>query len=379
MLTILYVTNSSDLYGSNQSLDYMIRSVAQEICPIVLFPHDGPAVQLFRNNGIECLVYPYLTVFSKPFRSLIKDAFLHPWRMRLTKQLRYDFRTAFYLRKKFRGRKVDVVHTNNSAISFGRMLSFALNAKHVWHIREQMHYGAHQVVYGGLPHLKRMMDKADARVFVSDSCKQWWGLKEMRSFVLFDAVRSLEDCCYEPQKQPYLLFCSGYITKGKGIERSIRAYGLSGLSRKGIGFKIAGEWPDEELVAEVVSIAKSYGCDNAVEFLPFQKDVKPLFSKAMGFINPSENEGMGRTTVEAMFYGCPVVGFASGGTLDLIKHGETGYLFHTIEECAELMNWVCSENQEKIILEAQECVKRNMSVEGYGRKIMEVYRSVLEE
>ena len=126
-----------------------------------------------------------------------------------------------------------------------------------------------------------------------------------------------------------------------------------------------------------VAKAGGYGCAEYIDFIPAQKDVKPYFSQAMAFINSSVNEGMGRTTAEAMFYGCPVIAYASGGTLDLVKDGETGYLFNTVEECAELMRKVCTTNQEDIILRAQEFAKQNLSIENYGSKIMEVYNSVL--
>ena len=79
-----------------------------------------------------------------------------------------------------------------------------------------------------------------------------------------------------------------------------------------------------------------------------------------------------------MSYGCPVIACASGGTLDLVKDGETGYLFNTVEECAELMQKVCTTDQEEIILWAQKYVKQNLSIEKYGQKIMEAYNSVME-
>jgi hypothetical protein len=63
--------------------------------------------------------------------------------------------------------------------------------------------------------------------------------------------------------------------------------------------------------------------------------------------------------------------------MDLVKDGETGYLFNTVEECAELMRKVCTTNQEDIVFRAQEFAKQNLSIEKFGSKIMEVYNSVL--
>ena len=105
--------------------------------------------------------------------------------------------------------------------------------------------------------------------------------------------------------------------------------------------------------------------------------MKAFFAQAKAYINPSVNEGMGRTTAEAMFYGCPVIAHASGGTLDLVRDGETGYLFNTVEECAELMRKVCIADQEEMILRAQEFARENLSIDNYGKKLLEVYNSVL--
>jgi glycosyltransferase involved in cell wall biosynthesis len=135
---------------------------------------------------------------------------------------------------------------------------------------------------------------------------------------------------------------------------------------------------DKEYEKELRAIADGYGCAEYVDFIHAQKDVKPFFSQAMAFINSSVNEGMGRTTAEAMFYGCPVIAYASGGTMDLVRDGETGYLFNTVEECAELMRKVCTTDQEDIILRAQEFAKQNLSIENYAPKIMEVYNLVLK-
>ena len=135
----------------------------------------------------------------------------------------------------------------------------------------------------------------------------------------------------------------------------------------------------EDYKKKLLVFAEKYGCAEFIDFVPAQKNVKPYFAQAMAFVNPSVNEGMGRTTAEAMFFGCPVIAHASGGTLDLIKDGETGYLFKTVDELSELMKRVCTTDQEEVILRAQEFAKNNLSIEDYGEKIMEVYKTVLKK
>ena len=192
-----------------------------------------------------------------------------------------------------------------------------------------------------------------------------------------DAVRSINDCCCEKNKQPYLLFCSNYITKAKGIVTAVKAFGLSGLTKEGIRLKVVGNCWDG-LVNTMRLLAEEYECEDSVDFIPFQSDVKVLFANAKAFIQPSANEGLGRTTVEAMFFGCPVIACASGGSLEVVKDCENGYLFNTEEECAQLMRKICYDNQEQIVLRALDFAKAYFSVEGYGDRIMEVYNSVLK-
>ena len=123
--------------------------------------------------------------------------------------------------------------------------------------------------------------------------------------------------------------------------------------------------------------AQKYDCVDSIVFSPCQKDVKPYFSNAKAFIMASTNEGLGRVTAEAMFYGCPVIAKDSGGTKDFIEDKKTGYLFQTEDDCAELMQMVCRYPQDSLILRAQDFVKRNLSMEVYGPRIMEVYNSVM--
>lgn len=380
MITVLYLSNAGGATnGAGQSLIDLIESVKEEVKPIVFVSGKGDVYDYFIDHGIECYVCPSSTVFG--WRRGWFHYLLHPWHLRFFK----DYRLARAMRKKVENglsvSHIDLIHTNTSTISSGYFLSKALKTGHIWHIREYLDLGVH--VQGrlnyGMPRLKQMMNKADARVLVSNPCSQHWALKEENTWMIWDAVRSVTDFCYEKVKQPYILFCSQWVTEGKGISKTITAYGMSNLfnSSNRIRLKIVGIC-DEEYKKELKAIADSYGCTDYIDFIPPQKDVMPFFSQAMAFINASVNEGMGRTTAEAMFYGCPVIAYASGGTLDLVKDGETGYLFNTVEECAELMRKVCTTDQEDIILRAQEFAKQNLSIENYGSKIMEVYNSVLK-
>ena len=91
----------------------------------------------------------------------------------------------------------------------------------------------------------------------------------------------------------------------------------------------------------------------------------------------SVDEGLGRVTAEAMFYGCPVLALDSGGTKDLIKNHETGDLFRSENECGALLQQVCHTSQEPMIRRAQDFAMSNLTIEVHGPRLMQVYNAVL--
>ena len=147
------------------------------------------------------------------------------------------------------------------------------------------------------------------------------------------------------------------------------------MASKGYTLELIGNC-EEKYKESLNETARKYGVLNSIAFIPCQADVKPYFSKATAFIMASEYEAFGRVTAEAMFFGCPIIARATGGSLDIIKNGETGYLFTTMDECAELIRKVCKEEQSAIIRNAQRFAIENLTQEAYPIKIQEVYDTV---
>lgn len=56
-------------------------------------------------------------------------------------------------------------------------------------------------------------------------------------------------------------------------------------------------------------------------------DLATAYASADAFVFPSDTDTFGQVIQEAMASGLPVVGARSGGTLDLVHEGRTGYLF----------------------------------------------------
>lgn len=372
---VLYICIDSTLGGSTLSLLYLIESVRDSVNPIVLFPNKGIAYDFFVNHGIECYVYPFVILYKFTGNRLI-DVWHHPWRWHPIKKQRLDFECGWFLKKKLKGRKIDIVHTNTSPNDVGVFLSRFFGAKHVWHVRECLDDHAQYRMYGGLEKLIRKINNADVRIAISSYVRDHWKMNKRNTFLIHDAICSKnESTCILP-KEKYVLFISYNLTEAKGSRIAIMAFGLSQLNNDGFKLVLMGNC-NIDYQASLMATAKDYHCDKDIVFLPCQRNIKPVFEKAAAMVMASKYEGLGRVTAEAMFYGCPVIAHASGGTLDIVQDGKTGYLFSEVDDCAELLRKVCLTDQESIIRQAQKFAMENLSTDNYGDQILGVYHYLL--
>ena len=376
-ITILFIASDVNLGGSTASLLNLIRSLRKEIEPMVLFPAEGLGVDLFRHNGIECIVHKHINYISLRSNSIFKN-WKHPWRWHYIKRFRFAIGCLWSVWKVLNGRKIDIIHTNTSVNGIGVFLAKVFNAKHVWHVREFIDLDFHQEVYMGFPYLRNLLNQADARIAVSNAIKEHWQLKDENTWVIGNAVRCKDDAISSFDKEKFVLFCSYNINKVKGAEFTIEAFAESRISSLGCRLVMIGHC-DETYKEYLLMIAEQLRIREQICIIPCQTDVKPWFSKASAFIMASENEAFGRVTAEAMFYGCPVIARATGGSLDIVQHGETGWLFRDIKECAELISKVCDNKQNSIIVKAQEYALNNFSEEVYAQKILNIYHKLIEE
>lgn len=376
MTTVLYICPDISLGGSTRSLNDLIMSLKDEVKPIVLLPRSGPALELFKSEGVECIVFPY-TLLHQVKRTGWKRCILHPWRIAIIRHLRQDWNCALNVKKILGEREIDIVHSNFSPATVGCILSRILKAKHVWHIREFLDLHFHFDIFLGIPRLRRLINHADARIFISQKVCEHWMPKKKNTWIINDAVCSGDNLpSISWVKQPYFMFCSFKLTEAKGARIAIEAFGRSRLNKDGYSLKMVGNC-DPDYRESLLKTADTFNCADRIDFLPCQDDLSSLYANAAGFIMSSYCEGLGRVTAEAMFYGCPVIAHASGGTLDLVQEGITGHLFTTVNECASKMRLVCSSSQKEIIEKAQSFIIENLSQKVYGPKVLEVYRTVL--
>lgn len=164
-----------------------------------------------------------------------------------------------------------------------------------------------------------------------------------------------------------IAICMGDLVKRKNFETSIRALAL--CTNPCLHYLICGEGNE---ISKLKELAKSLGVMNQVHFLGFRRDIKKLLKISNMFLFSSMQEGLPRSTMEAMAMGLPCICSDIRGNRDLIDNEKGGFLISpknsegfakaitTLIENPALANEMGEYNKEKIKQFDIELVKGQM-------------------
>jgi glycosyltransferase involved in cell wall biosynthesis len=130
-----------------------------------------------------------------------------------------------------------------------------------------------------------------------------------------------------PQSDPGLkITVVGRLSQAKGQWRVIEALGL--LRERGVvaSVNFVGAQVEADEEARLRSRATELGIAFNVLFAGEQDNPFPYIAAADVCVTPSGHEAFGRTTLEYLALGKPVVATRTGGSVELIDAGATGYL-----------------------------------------------------
>lgn len=374
MLNVLYISHESDqVLGSSKSLYNMLNSLKDKVFPTVLFPKKGPAHDFFKSKGVKCVIIPYPLNFTEKYGMNYYFAFVP----RLIRDQILSTQSLNYAAKLFKDHKIDLIHSNSSTVDWGYKLSRRMNVPHVWHLREFQNLDFNYKPYRGWRYLLRQIHSSEATISITNHIKDHFKLSDKNNaFQLFNAVRRKGDIFYKAEKKPYFLFC-GNLSKAKGIELAISSFALFSNKSKEYKLLFVGV-VDPQYRKYLEKFSTGLGINDLIEFHDYTHSIDDFFRNATAFLMCSKNEAMGRVTVEAMFNGCPIIGYNGGGTKEIIRQGYNGYLFQTVQECADAMFSVISEDKKlDFIAKGHEVAEQCFSEESYCEKMMNVYSSVL--
>jgi glycosyltransferase involved in cell wall biosynthesis len=123
------------------------------------------------------------------------------------------------------------------------------------------------------------------------------------------------------------------------------------------------------------------GLQESVRFLGFREDVPELLRLLDVFILPSAGEGLPASILEAMAAGLPVVASAVGGVPELVREGETGFLFRPgdVEALAARLAELHGQPEHARALGARGrgVVAAHYSLLGLARRLEAIYERII--
>jgi glycosyltransferase involved in cell wall biosynthesis len=175
----------------------------------------------------------------------------------------------------------------------------------------------------------------------------------------------------DPQTPPYLAFL-GRLSPEKGPHIAIEI-----AKRTGWHLKMAGKVDvvDVEYFEQEI---KPHIDGKQIEYLGEANHAQKceLMGKAVATLFPiAWREPFGLVMVESMVTGTPVIAMALGSTPEVIVHGKTGFLCHSIDECIVAIDKAAESNRAA----CREHVLNNFSVQRMTEGYEAVYQQILAE
>jgi hypothetical protein len=296
-----------------------------------------------------------------------------------------NFKAARMLADILKHEKVDIVHINTSYSYVGLYAARMCHLPVVWHIREFLEEDQ-EVRIWDKKWGYRVMRKADRVVAISNSIYEKYSriLKPERMSVIFNGIDDAD--FYRPDREvlrnPIVrLVYAGGISEKKGVYELLDACEL--LNRQGYRDRytltIVGRGNDES-EKRLRERLQNPDLEN-VTYAGFRNDMSAVYE--MGDVNvvTSRSEAFGRVTVESMMSGNLCLGADAAGTTELIKDGETGFLYACGDalDMSEKLKYIL-DNREScaaIAKKGQEYMKRNMTADINADNIYKLYCEML--
>lgn len=355
-MRILFISHYDNLYGANRALLSLMLGLKAEGRhePLLVIPAEGEMTDKLSAAGIEyfiCGITQWQAIYREPLSFTIKKS-------KRLKQIEAELEILY---EHFKGKNIDLIHSNSSVIGHGAMLAEKLGCKHVWHIREfaREHYGMRYFYPQDV--VDKYYNAAERLILISDALKTHYDKRypDAKKVRIYDGVEIFEaGTNIESDKKDCIFIYTGYLFPKKRQLDVLKA--ALELKKKGVkDFRVilAGNG-DAAYTKELESFIKSHDLKEA-ELKGFVDDVPALLKQCDVGVIASEYEGFGLVTVEYMLNNMPVIGYRSGATPEIVEDGKTGLLYDNVNGLAEAM--------ERLIKDTQ--LRKSLGVAGRERAV----------
>lgn len=304
---ILALGHSSNMAGAQSALVSLMRNTAdQAIDWTVVVPQDGPFVEA-----------------ASPYGEIIKTPFPRWCRWRELAPTQMPVETITRLHRILGEIACDIALTNTMTTPWLADHAHTRGLPHIWYVHE---YGEAALAYPyGYSDTVSYIDAAsDVVLSVSDTVQQNLVANGMATERIMPIHQSFDIGQFQDMELPAAdndkLLIVGAIKQSKGQLQALQAFDRSAL-RDTHELTIAGPVTEEVYADAIRQYITDHGLEKNVRFLPHKVDTAAELARAGTVLVCSENESLGRVTIEALASGRTVIGNNSGGTSDLLAQG----------------------------------------------------------
>lgn len=164
----------------------------------------------------------------------------------------------------------------------------------------------------------------------------------------------------------------GDLIPRKNYSVAIEAMGRLCKKHPELHYLICGRGPELD---NLKRLAVKNDIEGNVHFLGFRNDIKTLLQVSDFFLFASLQEGLPRSTMEAMASGLPLVCSRIRGNIDLIVEGQGGFMFEpkNVDDCVRAINGLLTSDHKKMG-EYNLTRVREFSLEEAGERLTAIYQ-----
>ena len=256
---------------------------------------------------------------------------------------------------------------------------------HIWHIREFGEEDYNLKFDRGIEKATNFMEQhSEYIITITDSLKNKYKnfISDSKLVRIYNGVdiNEIKLSKYPKGLDKINFLLVGLLHENKGQEEAIRAIELLVKQEvKNVHLYLVGDGPYKNKIEKMI---RHKSLDEYITLLGHLNDLNDIRGRCHIALMCSRAEAFGLVTVEAMLAGMPVIGAASGGTVEIIQNGVTGLLYTPKDEKSlseKMLYFIQNPNHiQKIGLEGYKRAKSLFTSEKNAEEIIKLYYQVLK-
>ncbi|MGB0177706.1 MAG: glycosyltransferase family 4 protein [Owenweeksia sp.] len=353
-MRVLYLSYSNCIGGAELSLLSMVQEMKNR----------GHKVFLAMPYNTDTTYYKLISPFCE------EVIFLNwtPWSVFSSSQLMARLKNYLYqiyvsgghlgviykLVRIIRKRKIDLIHTNNTAVLQGGLAAKYCGKPHFWHIRELFNEAENAIVKyrfsKNAERVRSIFSGLSSKIIVNSnftftSHKAYFDPEKVE--VVYNG---LEEEWFNSEiqlpKTPFRIGVVGNLTsRVKNHEFAISILAILLKEHwKSYELHLYGYVPEDSdpYLTSLRNMISKKGIQSRV-YMHGSTPVSKIYSEIDVLLHPSKVETFGRIYIEAMASRVPVLAYEGGAASEVIENGVSGYLTTDADTAAQRINELCKD------------------------------------